>query len=273
MNYFTRWADVPECLKTKTAIRQAGKRRRPKQPVIAQIDTTWGTHGGVYDLYDITDCLDARPISDERREQMRHAWSRCRRCGKRAATSTLNNGYCAACQQDRCVVARWAQHMVAQNAVVLDTETTGLTPGRILEIAIVDMAGAVLMHTLINPQQPIPADATAVHGITDEMVADAPSFDAVRKQVCDLLSHRPAVMYNAEFDTAFLRNEGVSIYEPYCLMRKFAIWRGERSGKHTYRWQSLGMACQLMDITFQPHRALADADAARRLLLKLAEVI
>ena len=47
MTYYTRWADVPETLKTKTAIRQAGKRRRPKQPVIAQIDTTWGTHGGV----------------------------------------------------------------------------------------------------------------------------------------------------------------------------------------------------------------------------------
>lgn len=109
MNYFTRWADVPECLKTKTAIRQAGKRRRPKQPVIAQIDTTWGTHGGVYDLYDITACLDARPVSDERRERMRHAWSRCRRCGKRAATSTLNNGYYVSAAPRSCGRGRGAK--------------------------------------------------------------------------------------------------------------------------------------------------------------------
>ena len=46
METYSKWADVPEHLKTQTAIKQAGMRRRPKQGVIATIDTRWGSHGG-----------------------------------------------------------------------------------------------------------------------------------------------------------------------------------------------------------------------------------
>ncbi|MFJ2900325.1 exonuclease domain-containing protein [Streptomyces sp. NPDC087218] len=74
----------------------------------------------------------------------------------------------------------WAQKILADPDAyaILDTETTGLDyDSRIVEIAVTTAAGTVLLDTLVNPGAPIPAEAAAIHGITDVMVADAPSTD------------------------------------------------------------------------------------------------
>jgi DNA polymerase III epsilon subunit-like protein len=73
----------------------------------------------------------------------------------------------------------WAQKILANPDAyaILDTETTGLEyNSRIVEIAVTTADGEVLLDTLVNPGEPIPADATAIHKITDEMVANAPSL-------------------------------------------------------------------------------------------------
>lgn len=273
METYSKWADVPEHLKTKTGLNQAGLRRRPKQGAVAQIDTRWGKHGGVYDLYDIRECLQATPISDAerqaRRDRMKTMFGHCLRCWQRRR---LIQGLCADCNDDRNAIAQWARHMINHGAVVVDTETTGLTPGNIVEIAIIDITGATLLNTLVNPGRHIPEDVTLIHGITDAMVANAPTFSAICEQVTDLLSQQPTVIYNAEFDTAFLRAEGVSVYEPYCLMRKFAVWHGDRRNRHDYKWQTLATACQIMNIerTAQ-HRAHADASDTLKLLRAIAQ--
>ena len=68
--------------------------------------------------------------------------------------------------------------------VFLDTETTGLDPDHdeLLEIAIVDDSGEVLLDTLIKPStnNPVWPEAEAIHGIAPEMVADAPTNRRVR---------------------------------------------------------------------------------------------
>ena len=60
----------------------------------------------------------------------------------------------------------------------LDTETTGLHPpnDKVVEVAIADLGGNVLLNTLVNPEQEI-GFATTIHHITDDMVANAPTLE------------------------------------------------------------------------------------------------
>ena len=69
-------------------------------------------------------------------------------------------------------VADIAQSIIKQSPVYLDTETTGLDKtAEIVEIAVVDDAGQILINQLVRPSKPIPAEVTLLHGITNEMVA------------------------------------------------------------------------------------------------------
>lgn len=96
---------------------------------------------------------------------------------------------------------------------VLDTETTGLSPaggGKICEIAVsVSQGGQTLQEfsTLLNPGMPMHPDVIAIHGITNEMVATAPTFAQVLPQLLSLLDGCVLVAHNAEFDLNFLRSE------------------------------------------------------------------
>ncbi len=95
----------------------------------------------------------------------------------------------------------------------LDTETTGLSPkqgGKICEIAVsVSRNGYKLeeFSTLLNPGIAIHPDVIAIHGITNEMVKNAPDFAAVLPQLLSLLDGCVLVMHNAKFDLSFLRSE------------------------------------------------------------------
>ncbi|WP_409463226.1 exonuclease domain-containing protein [Amycolatopsis sp. GA6-003] len=96
---------------------------------------------------------------------------------------------------------------------VVDVETTGFRPGddRIVEIAVItaDLYRESIRawHSLINPQRPIPAEATAVHGIADHDVRDAPTIQQVASTLLHLLAGRALVAHKAEFDIQFLDAE------------------------------------------------------------------
>ena len=95
--------------------------------------------------------------------------------------------------------------------VVFDTETTGLDPSdRIVQIAGVRIARGRLtgerFETLVNPGCPIPASSTAVHGVTDAMVADAPDMTAALTAFRHFAEDTVLVAHNAPFDMGFLRN-------------------------------------------------------------------
>ncbi|WP_234444721.1 exonuclease domain-containing protein [Streptomyces sp. NRRL F-525] len=104
---------------------------------------------------------------------------------------------------------RWAAAALADpNVVVLDTETTGLHgEARIVEIGVLSSGGEVLLDTLLNPGEPIPADATELHGITDSMVSSAPVFGDVLVRLGELLGGKRVLIYNDEFDVGRLRHE------------------------------------------------------------------
>lgn len=101
--------------------------------------------------------------------------------------------------------------MSDKRVIVLDTETTGFSPvrDRVIEVAVLDFnTGEVLIDTKLNPQMPIPPDSTLVHGITDEMVADAPLFASIVVQLASLISQSEAVIgYNPWFDRNMINGE------------------------------------------------------------------
>ncbi|MDZ4674846.1 MAG: 3'-5' exonuclease [Gemmatimonadota bacterium] len=96
---------------------------------------------------------------------------------------------------------------------VVDVETTGLRAGRddrITEIAVViHHAGRreVVVDTLVNPGRPIPPPVSALTGITDAAVRQAPAFADLADQVMTALSGRVFVAHNARFDWGFVAAE------------------------------------------------------------------
>lgn len=97
--------------------------------------------------------------------------------------------------------------------VFIDLETTGtnLSHDRIVEIAIIRLnpdGTRQVKRKLINPQMPIPAATTDVHGITDEMVKDAPAFKQVANEVKQFIDHCDLAGYNSNrFDIPLLMEE------------------------------------------------------------------
>ena len=151
---------------------------------------------------------------------------------------------------------------------VFDFETTGMSPvyDRAVELAAlrVETDGSTSeFQSLINPRRNIPSGVTAIHHITEAMVAGAPSFYAVAKEFLDFASGSVLVAHNARFDLAFLQ-EGLA----RCGL---PLWRGRTldslrlakrcyPGLPSYKLQQLRELLQLEDEcgNDQPHRAGAD---------------
>lgn len=99
--------------------------------------------------------------------------------------------------------------------IALDTETTGLHSkegDRIIEIAMVEISrdpNPRFYHQLINPQgRAIGEEAFKVHGITEEMLADKPTFAECLPEILDFIGDDGGlVIHNAPFDIGFLRDE------------------------------------------------------------------
>lgn len=159
-------------------------------------------------------------------------------------------------------VRRARRLLTPGRAVVLDTETTDID-GVMCEIAISDTAGTVLLDTLINPGIPITAAATAVHGITDHAVANAPTAAEVLPRIVQLIGHRQVLAYNAPFDRAVLVRDahrtgtdlaGLAVPQRWsCVMRL-------RATVECGPWRALDGG----------HRALSDTHATLAVLHALA---
>jgi DNA polymerase III epsilon subunit-like protein len=150
-------------------------------------------------------------------------------------------------------------------AVILDTETTDLY-GRTVEVAVIDAAtGRKLLDTVVNPEAPISRGAFWVHGISDDDVAGAHTFDRILPRLRKVTKDRVICAYNEEFDRSVVVGDAKRVGKKpmhladrknwWCLMDSYATWLGAS------RWLRLGGG----------HRALGDCQAAREVLLTMAK--
>lgn len=98
--------------------------------------------------------------------------------------------------------------------IVLDTETTGMDPNdghKLVEIGCVELENHIptgkVLQLYINPEREVPADAIAVHGITNEFLQDKPVFSQVYDEFLHFIQGAKLVIHNAEFDMKFLNYE------------------------------------------------------------------
>jgi DNA polymerase III epsilon subunit len=96
--------------------------------------------------------------------------------------------------------------------VVIDVETTGLVPGddRVCEVGAIRLVGGKeegRFHSLVQPTRPMPEIARSKHGISDDMLKDAPTFDKIAQDLRKFMSGSILVAQNAEFDVSFLNAE------------------------------------------------------------------
>jgi DNA polymerase-3 subunit epsilon len=98
--------------------------------------------------------------------------------------------------------------------IVLDTETTGLSPAtgdRLVEIGCVELINHIPSgrhyHVYLNPQRSMPEEAFRVHGLSEDFLADKPLFRAVVDDFRDFIGDARLVIHNADFDMGFLNAE------------------------------------------------------------------
>ena len=283
---FKNRAAAPAHLQTKTELRV-----QRMKPGIAQRPVGHYWQGQSYvALYDPADAAPMRP----RREPspLQAAALAAGRalvgtalcgCGKRMDKTELDKrGRCPECvlqeQRDEWVrelrsVHESAASILAQEPLFIDTETTGVDDqAEVIEIAILDHLGKLLLHTLVQPAGPISAEASAIHGITDLDVATAPTWTAIGERVAALLSGRLVVAHNAQFDRRMLRQTygrhggQVPEFQSACTMELL-------TGLNYGRWPRLSVAVQIAGArasSGQAHRATNDAETCRQIILALA---
>ena len=277
------WKDVPDNLLTEAGLKKRGMRRMPHQHPVAVIEIQRHRRRRKYLLYDAKDALERRPLTSRQKAALERVKARnaCRSCGKTFVLLSAE-GYCPDCQGEiniyrraRVEAVEWAVSLVEQPFLVLDTETTGLgVLDRIVEIAVINQDGDVLLDTLVNPGMLIPSNVITIHGITNEMVRDQPLFSDILPQLAEILTGQPIVIYNVRFDTRFLSRSGLNVknYDFQCAMLMYAKFFGKWSSYHdNWRRQSLENACIACNIPYtNMHRAVADCEATRQLVQFMA---
>jgi DNA polymerase-3 subunit epsilon len=167
------------------------------------------------------------------------------------------------------------------NALVLDTETTGLdSNAEILQIGIVSIEGETLFNSFVKPARARRwNDAMRVHGIGWSDVKEAPSIGQQAEVLKKIMAGRPIAIYNADFDTRILRqsikaDKASSSYQWLhnqdweCVMQAYAEYWGQWNSRYgSYKWQSLIDACRQQGVkVVNAHNALGDARLTAALL-------
>ena len=181
----------------------------------------------------------------------------------------------------------FARSILELNAVVLDTETTGLGDNaEICQIGILSLDGEVLLDSHVRPlNNVIWPEAEAVHGISPERVADAPLISELGEEMVSLLYKRSIIVYNADYDRRLLYQsigfcesaKGLFNWLDNCqwvdVMQPYAQYWGSWSDYwQSYTWQSLVAACLQQRIEVEnAHSAIGDCRMTLALLKKIAD--
>lgn len=170
---------------------------------------------------------------------------------------------------------RLSDYLTGQTFVAFDTETTGLwAPShRIVEIGAVKFRlsddQVETFQQLVNPGRKIPEEVIGIHGITDNMVAEAPAIDNVLEMFIRFCTADSIlVAHNAPFDISFMSCELERVdmtFGENRILDTVDIYHRMHSGLESY--SLLSLAKQFKITENQNHRALSDAQIVRQLLI------
>ena len=163
--------------------------------------------------------------------------------------------------------------------IAFDIETTGTVPGvdQIIEIGAVRFVGGQIdgvYSTLIDPKRPISPGASAVNGITDQMVAGKPTIDALLESFAEFCGSDPIVAHNAPFDSQFLSSDIRKHELPAprgIILDTLPIARKVFPGLANYKLGTLVQHLKIPSAGF--HRAEEDATYCGKLFLELIKRI
>ena len=182
-------------------------------------------------------------------------------------------------------VSKIAKFWLATKPIFFDTETTGVDlDSEVIELAVVSHDGEILWNRLYKPMKKIPEFITGITHISEDMVANCFHVSKDSAGIFSLFEGKFAVAYNGNFDQKLLLQsfkmclKGFNASRlPYAtmqdVMKLYAEYRGEpNKWNNGYRWWKLVEATDFMEIEAPKdfHRAVADAEMTRRLLVKLA---
>jgi DNA polymerase-3 subunit epsilon len=185
--------------------------------------------------------------------------------------------------EDKRIASDWARKILTETKwCILDTETTGLEQPEICQIGILTPELPQGWQTLVKPIKPISQKATEIHGLTNEAVDNASTFDQVFLQLLRRIGDRDLIIYNADFDLRAIKNSlrvhGIQLAFPtsdrrqcriftnggsiHCAMLWYSQWVGEWNDYHgNYKWQGLPAG---------DHSALGDCKATLEIIQKMA---
>lgn len=162
---------------------------------------------------------------------------------------------------------------ILKDCTYIDTETTGLHPGedKIVEIAAVRVRNNQVVDSfqrLVDPLKHIPAAASRVNGITNDMVSGKPTFENVVRDFLEFIGDDILVGYNVSFDTSFIENEmheslSNSTYDVYHMARNCL-------DSYNYKLKTLCVSLGISET--QEHRGVSDSILTFRLVQKIKEL-
>jgi len=163
--------------------------------------------------------------------------------------------------------------------IVFDTETTGLDPlsgDRLVEIGCVELVNRIptgeTFHAYFHPERSMPAQAEAVHGLSERFLSDKPRFKEKVDDLLAFLGESPLVAHNARFDFGFLNAELERIGRPIVDLSRMIDTIAIARTLHPGAKHSLDALCSRYGIDRShriKHGALLDAELLAQLYVEL----
>ncbi len=185
---------------------------------------------------------------------------------------------------DQTKAQRWAKTLLNKGKwCILDTETTGLdNRDEICQLSVITPELPQGWQTYVQPTVPIATEASKIHGITNDHVKEAPTFDQVFLHLMKRVRDKDLVIYNADFDLRLIKQSlkvhGIQLAFPtsdrrgcriftnggsiHDAMLWYAQWVGE--------WNDYFANYQLQKLPGSDHSALGDCKATLAVIRKMA---
>lgn len=166
-----------------------------------------------------------------------------------------------------------------EKCIVIDFETTGLSPGqdRAIEVAAVLIEKGKIrdrFQSLMNPGKRVSSFIENYTGISNEMLKDAPENKKAIRELLSFVGKSPLVAHNASFDKRFLEYEAAKAGKPFDVQMACSLLVSRRLYEESpnFKLQTL-IELHKIKVSGKFHRALADAEMTAELWLRMKDDI